>query len=408
MTIKNRIKKQLRFTTLMSILLLCSCFGKNKLNRMAYMNTHYPMFLSNTQRNGAVSATSTSSGIVAWRKKVVSPPDMDMPDYILAVEEKLLVVFPQKISTRDSVGEELWALPIWTKLPVVLFDNCVYFHSAQDKGLLRKANLDGAVDEAKITVPSAQEKAKPIYLEPSSDGFFMGISSPSFEVPGDGELERIPASHVFYYKKYDDWDFVWVGEGPGELIHPPLHLKNSNKFCIFTESSIGIYNSATTQENGELLKEFKYPIESMSIVSADDQGTLYMLGRQEKEQLLVACGTGGTEQWRWSRQGVVEINKQPPVVCPNGEIIVSAGNVVCAVKEGKTQWEIKTSMNSPEFFTVDAQNTILVAAGSVLYAIKNGNVEFECDIGSRITAPPIIDGNGSIFILAGMELIKVT
>ncbi|MBN2036717.1 MAG: hypothetical protein JW768_08260 [Chitinispirillaceae bacterium] len=376
-------------------------------NRKNIMNLLYPMLYGNTLKNSLVPVSVLAKGQITWRKLFVEQNIGSLP-CLLVADSQIFIVFSQKIISYNADGEKLWEKPKWGDSPAILWGNRIYFEEGEYGGRhLVSVSNDGEINVIKENI--ACEKEKVVYLEPEINSYIGCVLMTQRQKPDEsGKLKTIPPYYAIFSKQYAaKWGSVWISEGFENMVVSPLHLKKQNQLVIFLEGHFKTYNSATKNKNAELLQQATYQFEKIINASADNTGTLYLLGEKKKQIWLIACDIHGKPLWKWTHEGLSSFSPTPPACTPKKEVIIFGNNSIYGVVEGKTEWELKTGLNKPSYITTDSEGVILLAAESKLFCAKRDNVHFEVEIDSDIIAPPVVDQKGHVYLLTRTEIVKI-
>ena len=375
-----------------------------KTNQRITMNEDYTVLFADTRRSSFLSVTATSIGEIEWsvplskeRNKVFNPKS------VLSCGESVIVFSDSQIVAFSSTGQRLWGREKVFGSSVSVFDGKLYFRgAASEEDELNAVFCNGQNVEEQMIILDSYEHAFPIYIEPLADGL---IAMCAYRVG----IEDGPPEVVFYKKDYASEDYRWVSgiETTPPLL--PLHIKEMNRFIVFTPEQTLVYNSAPVEVEEEL-QRFQHPLPKLLECSASESGILYFLGIEEKNLMLVAVSLNGEELWRCPDLPYTgyTTHLQPPIIGIDGLLHVAAGTTLSTVRNGDIIRKFLTKGEAISFVTALGDGTLLISAGRTLYQIDSkGEILFEILFEDEIKTPPIVDRGGKIYLASATNIIKI-
>jgi hypothetical protein len=251
-----------------------------------------------------------------------------------------------------------------------------------------------------MVILDAGESSAPIYIEASAEHLYAMCF---YKV----HPEQGPPECIFYKKKPDGDNYIWVANFESPALFLPLHLPALNRFIVFSMSETILYESSPATIEKEV-QRFPYPLQQTQNVSADQKGILYYVGFEEGKLLLCALSLAGKELWRSAALPFTGTKKPllPPVIDATGNVHVVAGSSITTVANGES---INTFSIAPE--TIDevtalADGSLLAVTPRALYQIApDRSIAWEFAATPPIQAPAVIDNNGSVYIVTMNKLL---
>ncbi len=371
------------------------------------MSNSYVRKYADARRSSFVDIAASGAGEVVWQVPLQENDTIDFaPEALLTAEGYLIAYSRTNVSGFDAAGKRLWTKVKRPGSPVSIFDGKVYFRG-QDTQIneLSAITLGGDLVKEPMYVLDAYMAAAPVYIEPLADGFLaMCVSRP---MPEEGGPET-----TFYKKEYGTLDYGWVAGFGGEPRLLPLYDSRANRFVVFQPEKVVVYNADPGEgiEEEEELAHFDYPLESPVAASSDTDGNLYFLGKQDGRAALIVLDGSGKELWRWTDDIMVNslADVQPPILGPDGLVLVGSGRSVIMLTAGKLLRKFETDGETVSYVTALADGALLVAAEKAIYLVNGaGATVFSLEFDRRISVPAVVGKGGGIYVATAKTLTRI-
>jgi len=378
-------------------------YDSNKGNNGMNKNT-YPVIFADAARSSFIDVTSKSEGYLTWKK--IFNDDDEIPlglRCILIGGANIFACSDDTVICFDTDGKKLWTKPIRESSPVSIHGGKLYYRKIETIDELAAVDFKGADYPQTMWILESDNACTPLYIEPL-DGEFLALSLCT-PPPEQGR-----PSFVFYRKKYETEKFIWVDNIAGKPAAPPLHTPDGAKFIVFAENEIIIYDANSAKSDGDIINRFPNPVQKIISVAAGDGDVIYLLGKSEDKNILLALAHDGTEKWRWTDDtGIPGVSlKQPPVVGIDGLVHIPVGRTLKTIRDGELVREFTIEERTIDFCSALADGSVLIAAKNSLYrADPDGNKIFGLLFDHDIVAPPVADAQGHIYIATDYELIRI-
>jgi len=373
--------------------------GNNGMNK----NT-YPVIFADAGRSSFIDITSASEGFLTWKKFFDDDEEKPLkPRSILIGGANIFVYSNDAVFCYDADGNKLWTKAIREGSPVSIFDDKLYYRKIEAIDELTAIEFNGRELDQTIWLLASDNACSPLYIEPL-DKEFLALSLCTAP-PDQGQ----PA-YIFYRKKYETEKYIWSDDIGGSPAASPLHIGESERFIVFSDSEIIIYNAAAENPEGEIVGRFSYPAGKIVAASADKEGGLYILSQEGDINFITALALDGTEKWRWTAgpASKEQMYKQPPVIGLDGLTHVPVGRTLKTIRDGELIREFTVKDNIIDYCTALADGSVLIAAKNTLYrADADGNKIFGLLFDHDIVTPPVADAQGHIYIATDYELIRI-
>lgn len=328
------------------------------------MENLYSVIFADPGRTSFINAKSNSGGKVGWEIPLndkASPPFS--PRAILVSERQLFVYSDTLLSSFNTDGKLLWSRVIRSESPVGVAGGNVYFRKKDKIDLLQGVTLAGQDIPGTFWLLESDMSCRPVYIQPL-DGDFLAVSLCV------GPPEGQPPVSIPYRKKYEAESFLWSDHINGTPPLAPLYNASLERFILFAQEEIIVYNAAKTDWQAEVFSRFKYPFEKIIQAGADKAGVIYMIGRHEEKINLVAVSSQGEELWRWIG-GPPESypSGQPPVIGVDGLVHIPSGRILISIKDGNVVREFPIENKSINYCTALADGSILITAEDELFRV---------------------------------------
>lgn len=375
----------------------------NKENNGMTTNT-YPVIFADARRSSFIDARSESEGFLTWKKFFHDDSKVPFdPRAILIGDKRVLVYSGDMIIEFDSEGKRLWSKPIREGSPVSIRNDQLFYRKIDAIDELAAVDFNGRDVQQTMWILESDNACNPVYIEPL-DKDFMALCLCT------APPEQGRPAFVFYKKKYETEKFIWVDNIAGRPAAAPLHFTDNERFVVFSEAEIVTYNAATAKSDGEIIARFPIPFKEIISCSGDNNGLLYILGKQDNQIFLAALAPDGTEKWRFKIDGGIAevLSKQPPVVGLDGLIHVPAGRTLKTIKDGKLIREFTIEERTIDHGTALADGSVLITAKNTLYrADASGKKIYGLLFDHDIVTPPVVDAQGHVYIATAFELLRI-
>ncbi|MEW5922879.1 MAG: hypothetical protein AB1746_02725 [Candidatus Zixiibacteriota bacterium] len=381
--------------------------GNNKdLNKESNgMTTNtYPVIFADAGRSSFINAGSESEGYLTWKKFFDEEDKTPLnPRAILIGGKRIIVYSNDKLIGYDTDGMRLWSKPMREESPLSIHKDQIYFRKTEAIDELAAVDFNGREIQQTMWILESDNACSPLYIEPLDSGFFalcLCSAPPEQGRPGI----------VFYKKRYETEKFIWSGNIPGRPAAPPLHIAEGDKFIVFSEKEVIVYNAAAAGSEGEVVARFPLPFQEIFSCSGVKDSLLYMLGNQENKIFLAAIAMDGTEKWRFKIDGALSgvLSKQPPVIGVDDLIHIPAGRTLKTIHNGQLVREFTIEERTIDHCTALADGSVLITAKNSLYrADASGQKIYGLLFDHDITTPPVVDAQGHVYIATAFELMRI-
>ncbi len=368
------------------------------------MTKQYNMIFADSRRSSYMSIKSISSGQVEWEADLSKNEAASSPKAVLVSEEFLVVYSGTHIAAYTNQGKRLWTKDIIFGSPVSIAEGKVFFREKTAPiDELSAVLLDGTPVDATMIILDSYASGLPVYIEPLADTFIAMCAITGGVEDGSPEV-------VFYRKAYNSEDYIWVSEFVGQAPISPLHIRETNRFVVFTARDILVYNSSPPEREQELYR-YPHPVPQLLEASASQDDILYILGTEEDKVSLAALAVDGEELWRYSGipyHGYTTYLK-PPILGPDSSVHVVAGFHLTTIKDGQLVRRFSTEKGEISFGTALADGSILLVAGMTLLQVDSeGKVILEVSFEEVLLTPPVVDQEGKIYVASAQKLYKIS
>jgi hypothetical protein len=163
-------------------------------------------------------------------------------------------------------------------------------------------------------------------------------------------------------------------------------------------------------EQETTMPRFKIPLDELSDWSADNEGTLCILGYQGANKVMLALSLAGEEKWRWSDIETPDrwVPAQPPIHSGNQRVYALSDSRVLAIEQGNLLWQYKVKNGIAKRGSSLADGSLLVSAGKTLIHLDStGNERFLVSLDNEILTPPVVDADGNIYVATATHLVQI-
>lgn len=368
------------------------------------MTREYTVLYADTRRSSFLPLRPEISGRIEWEFSLKGKEgSAASPKALLNSGDVFIVQSDEQIIAVNSQGRKLWRKEIVFGSPVSIAEGRVYFRSQKTEvDELSAVLLDGTEIRETMILLDTFESAYPIYIEPLPDSFIavcvyrVGVEDGSPEV-------------VCYRKAYPSEEYSWVSSYFGGVSLQPLHIREMNRFVMFTSQDVRIHDSESPH-GGKEMARFDVPFPQLSEACAAEDGTLYILGSEESQLSLVALSLNGEELWKYTGIpfGGYRDHQKPPVLGVDKLVHVFAGNTLLSIREGKQVGGYVSQHGPISYATALIDGSLLLAAGLTLVQIDVSGAKIrEIEVEHAISAPPVVDKDGKVYVVTAEKLYKI-
>ncbi|SYZ72861.1 exported hypothetical protein [Candidatus Zixiibacteriota bacterium] len=374
--------------------------GKEQITNMEDL---YPVIFGDPARTSFIDARSSSKGEVGWEIPLndkASPPFG--PRAILVSGRQLFVYSDSMLSSFNTEGKLIWSRPIRPESPVGIAGGNIYFRKKDKIDLIQGVTLAGQDLPGTYWLLESDISCRPIYFQPL-DSDFLSVSLCI------GPPEGQPPVSIPYRKKYETESYLWSDQVNGTPPLAPLYIISLNRFILFAQEEVVVYNAAKTDWQADIFGRFKYPFEKIIQAGADKNGTIYLIGVAEGKINLVTMSSQGEEMWRWIGGSPDSYpSAQPPIIGIDGLVHLPFGRTLNSIKNGSVVREFSIEKKLITYCTALADGSILIVAEDELHRVDGeGKQIYGLAFEHRLLTPPVIDQNGNVYVATADSLIRI-
>jgi hypothetical protein len=363
----------------------------------------YPIKFSDARRSSSIPFPAGGVGAIEWERPLSTDSDGPFNSVGVLLGQQVVVVYSeQRVICFSPDGRKLWAKDIFYRSPVWLVDDTAFFQRSRQIDRLEAVAPDGNDLKTTLRILDADRACAPVYLQPEGNGFYaLCRCRPAKEVG--------PPYFKFYRKQYEPDEYDWVGEMTSEAPLLPLLIPEQRRFVVVSENEVLVLNADTKQIVAEEIRRFPLPVAGLQC-SASTTGDLYLIGGEERPDVLVALSLDGKELWRYEGTEGLSQNApgQPPMVGPDGTVFLLGTHNVVALQNGQMTRQYSTGEDSIRFGSVLSDGSILIAAGRKLYQYAaDAELPMTVRFDETPVTPPVIDSHGRIYLATINTLFKI-
>ena len=363
----------------------------------------YPVKFADARRSSCIPFAGGATGAIEWEKPLSKEGEAPFNPRGMLVGQQVAVVYSEQRAICFSLeGTRLWTKDTFYRSPVWLVDDTAYFQHAKRIDRLEAVMPDGKDLNVTLRILDADDACSPLYLQPEGGSFYaLCICRPTREL-------GTPFCK-FYRKQYEPDEYDWVGDITTEAPLLPLLIPELKRFVVFSQNEVLVLNADTKKIVAEEITRFPLPMAGLQC-SASKTGELYLIGGEERADILVALSLDGKELWRYT--GPVGFPKsasgQPPMVGPDGTVFLLGTQNVVALQNGRVSRQYSTGEDSVRFGSVLADGSLLIVAGRRLYQFTvDAELPMTVTFDETPSTPPVIDSRGRIYLATINSLFKI-
>ncbi|PKK84997.1 MAG: hypothetical protein CVT49_00200 [candidate division Zixibacteria bacterium HGW-Zixibacteria-1] len=355
-----------------------------------------PTYFGNPRRSSFIPVVSNTGGVIEWQTPLDLPGGV-IPHAALIWNDNIVLETMDGIQVYSRQGKFVFKQKKNYGAPLGVAGEFLF--TQDPKFWLTAFNIKGEITLEEADFPNANNKDYNVSMLIAGKSDFIAV------IQFNGGPENLKPEIFVELANYGDILPKWQNRFDGIQSAAPLYMADIGLVVVFTNEIIFI-DAGTGGEKSRLV----LPLPLIYSGSADIDGTLYLIGNDDGQAILVALAPDGTEKWRFKIDGGIAevLSKQPPVVGLDGLIHVPAGRTLKTVKDGRLIREFTIEERTIDHCTALADGSVLITAKNTLYrADASGKKIYGLLFDHDIVTPPVVDAQGHVYIATAFELLRI-
>lgn len=374
--------------------------------RSLIMTLIYVQLFANSCNNGFINLSAKAKGEINWVKEnFIDTEENDEMGFLLSADKYVFVISAKKIVSFDAEGNLLWERERWIKSPVCIRKDKIYFTSPESKSTMQSVDFNNQIILDEFWMPDVGKESYLTLFEPDENSLIAQVQyKPD---PNTGEK-----SFIIYKVKIDGMGYEWKKEfldETGRVI--PLINMERNYLVSSTSKEAVVFNLENVKKDAEPSTIFPLPLgEKTSWLSAENEGNLSWVGKENLSVKLVVTDLNGNILWNWESDEFSfsrEASPLLPAVIAKDVNYILTPKKLFAVKEGKLLWHFNSELDDFTFVTATAENIILTSGNYISLLDLSGKKLWQLKVDEPITSAPVIDETGKIYTACKTKLYSI-